>query len=108
MKLDEAIKGVFENEVERYREYIPPLLIPVTRPTMRQHTGKKRTYNPLVDIVMFLFIIAFCLITGPVKNDLYLRSPLAGQGEHIAQLIPENPIAALCDFLYVNHSSYEE
>jgi hypothetical protein len=110
MKFDEMIKGVFENEVEQYRT--PPLSMPVTRPAMRPatraHTGKKRAYDPLADIVMLLFIIGFCVVTGPVKNDPRLRSPIAEQSAYIARLIPENPAAALYDFLYVNHSSYEE
>jgi hypothetical protein len=108
MKLNKAIKSVFENEVEQYREYTPPLSMPVTQPVTRQHTRKKRAYNPLADIVTLLFIIAFCLMTGPVRNDLYLRSPIAGQSAYITQLMPENPAAALYDFFYVNHSSYEE
>jgi hypothetical protein len=108
MKLDDMIKGVFENEVERYRADTPPLSMPATRPAARQHIGKKRAYNPLADIAAFLLVIAFCVMTGPLKNDPRLRSPIAGQGENIAWLIPENPIAAVCDFLYVRYSSYEE
>jgi hypothetical protein len=108
MKLDDLIKSVFENEVERYRRYTPRLNIPVNQ----QNAGKKRAYSSLTDlpanIVATLCIIVFCVMAKPMNIDPRLRSPIAEQGEYIAQLIPENPAAVLYDFVKAIDSSYEE
>jgi hypothetical protein len=108
MKLNDVIKGVFENEVERYRGHTPRLKMPENQ----QNTGKKRAHSSLTNspanIMVMLCIIVFCVIAKPVKTDPRLRSPLAEQGEYIAQLIPEDPVTVLYDFIKVINSSYEE
>ncbi|MDR1232356.1 MAG: hypothetical protein LBK61_13265 [Spirochaetaceae bacterium] len=104
MKLNDAIKGVFESEVERYREHIPRLKMPVNR----QNVDKKHAHNSLANIMVMLCIVAFCVMAKPMKTDPRLRSTLAKQGEYIAQLIPEDPVAVLYDFVKVINSSYEE
>jgi hypothetical protein len=74
MKLDDTIKGVFENEVERYRGHTPRLTMPVNQ----ENTGKKRTHSSLTDspanIMAMLCIIVFCVMASPVKTDPRLRN----------------------------------
>jgi hypothetical protein len=108
MKLDDMIKSVFENEAERYRGHTPRLTMPVNQ----QSAGKKCGHSSLIDlpanIMLTLCIIVFCVMAKPMKTDSRLRSPLAEQGEYIAQLIPEDPVAVLYDFVKAINSSYEE
>jgi hypothetical protein len=108
MKFDDAVKGVFENEVERYRGHTPRLHMPVNR----QNTGKKSTRGSPADlpanIMAMLCIIVFCVMAKPVKTDPRLQSPFTEQGEYIARLLPEDPAAVLYDFIKTINSSHEE
>jgi hypothetical protein len=106
MRIDSLLKAAFAREVEKNCSALPPFpaFDPIDWERNTVAIEKNRRSHGMEIGLAACFIIVFGV--SIFLKDGVLRSPLANQGASIARLFPENPKAALYEFIGALNSSF--